>query len=347
MDDAGARPRLRWHADCRAVEGTRPLARPDRPQARLAATERQRRPRSHRAFRGLTGGRVETTRDIDAEHRRVQEGELLRDVRSKNTVDAGAEHRVDRQGHVTVLAALELHVDTRTGRRCALPAYQLVETLGLGQHHCIHRAAPARKVSGRHQAVTTVVATPSHNPHTGRPPAEQEPRQAGDLEAGHLHQQLDADAELRSGRVERGDIVGSEVAVLPTLGRRCHCLRYRTGSMSDVPAPVAPRRLSARGWVIFVVAAIAVVVAAFVGIRGLTQSPIISTVEGVTTISGTWEPYSCTPSVCEGYVSAGARSVFIVFPSGCAAPVRASTITVEGRKDTTLGNNAYRTTGCG
>lgn len=117
--------------------------------------------------------------------------------------------------------------------------------------------------------------------------------------------------------------------------------------MSEVPAPTPPRRLSARGWVIFVVAGIAVVVAAVYGIRGLTQSPIVSTSNGVTTITGTWEPYSCTAgSACEGYVTAGARSVFVVFPSGCAAPARASTVTLQGRQDTTLGSGAYRAAGC-
>ena len=116
--------------------------------------------------------------------------------------------------------------------------------------------------------------------------------------------------------------------------------------MTEAPAPAPPRRLSVRGWVIFIVAGVAVIIAAVVGVHGLTESPIVSTDNGITTMSGTWEPYSCTASVCEGYITAGARSVFVVFPQGCAEPSRAATITVMGRQDTTLGNNSYRALAC-
>ena len=117
------------------------------------------------------------------------------------------------------------------------------------------------------------------------------------------------------------------------------------------PPPVAAerptRRLSARGWVIFVVAAVAVVIAAVVGIRGLLADPIESVAaNGTATLHGTWEPYTCTASSCRGYLTAGARSVFIVFPSGCAAPVRGADITVQGRRDTSLGTDSYRATAC-
>ena len=49
---------------------------------------------------------------------------------------------------------------------------------------------------------------------------------------------------------------------------------------------------------------------------------------------------------CQGYVQAGARSVFIVLASGCPQPQRAADITIKGRPDTSLGKGSYRATGC-
>jgi hypothetical protein len=119
--------------------------------------------------------------------------------------------------------------------------------------------------------------------------------------------------------------------------------------MSQPPAAVERpvRRLSGRGWIIFALAAVAVLVAAVVGIRGLLASPVEGVApDGTTVLRGTWEPYSCSASVCQGYLAAGARSVFIVFPPGCPQPSRASDLTVHGRRDSTLGNDAYRVAGC-
>ncbi|HSP65837.1 MAG TPA: hypothetical protein VLO10_06570 [Candidatus Deferrimicrobium sp.] len=115
--------------------------------------------------------------------------------------------------------------------------------------------------------------------------------------------------------------------------------------------PVAPkptiRSISRRGLVIFLVAAVAVVIAAVVGFRGLAASPIQSVgPDGTATLHGTWEPYSCDANACEGYVQAGARSVFIVLPARCAHPQRAADITVTGRLDATLGTGSYRATAC-
>ena len=116
--------------------------------------------------------------------------------------------------------------------------------------------------------------------------------------------------------------------------------------MAEVPAPIPPRRLSARGWVIFIVAGLAVIIAAYVGVSGLLRSPIVSTTNGVTTISGTWEPYTCTAMECQGYITAGGTSVFVVFPKGCPEPTRGATISVDGRQDTTLGSSSYRANAC-
>ncbi len=115
--------------------------------------------------------------------------------------------------------------------------------------------------------------------------------------------------------------------------------------------PVAPDRttrgLSRRGLLIFLVAAVAVVVAAVVGIKGLLESPIESVAgNGTAVLHGTWEPYSCDVHACEGYVQAGARSVFVVLPVGCPQPQRAAVVTVTGRLDSTLGTGSYRATGC-
>jgi hypothetical protein len=99
--------------------------------------------------------------------------------------------------------------------------------------------------------------------------------------------------------------------------------------------------------VVFLVAAVAVAVAAVVGIRGLLASPILSVAaDGTATLQGTWEPYSCDAHLCQGYVQAGSRSVFIVLPPGCPRPQRAAQITVTGRLDPSVGAAGYRASGC-
>lgn len=115
--------------------------------------------------------------------------------------------------------------------------------------------------------------------------------------------------------------------------------------------PVAPDRstrgISRRGLLIFLVAALAVIVAAVVGVRGLLASPIESVAaDGTATLHGTWEPYSCDANACQGYVQAGARSVFIVLPSSCPHPRRAAVVTVKGRPNSALGSGSYRASGC-
>jgi hypothetical protein len=114
-----------------------------------------------------------------------------------------------------------------------------------------------------------------------------------------------------------------------------------------VAAERTTRRVSRRGLAIFVVAAIAVVIATVVGVRGLLSSPIQAVApDGTATLHGTWEPYSCDAHACQGYVQAGARSVFVVLQPGCPQPQRASDITVRARLDTSLGSGSYRANGC-
>lgn len=105
--------------------------------------------------------------------------------------------------------------------------------------------------------------------------------------------------------------------------------------------------MSRRGQLIFAVAAVAIIVAAVVGIRGLLATPIVSVAaDGTTTLHGTWEPYSCDSAVCQGYVQAGARSVFVVLPRTCPHPPRAADVTVVGTPDASLGKGSYRAVAC-
>lgn len=107
------------------------------------------------------------------------------------------------------------------------------------------------------------------------------------------------------------------------------------------------RRISRRGLLVFLVAAVAIAVAAVVGVQGLLRSPVASVAgDGTAVLHGTWEPYSCTANACDGYVQEGARSVFVVLQPRCPHPLRASDITVRGRPDRTLGSGSYRATGC-
>jgi hypothetical protein len=115
--------------------------------------------------------------------------------------------------------------------------------------------------------------------------------------------------------------------------------------------PVAPerpeRRLSRKGMGLFVVAVVALVIATFVGVRGLLASPVVSVAgDGVATLQGTWEPYSCDVHLCQGYLQAGSRSVFVVFPAGCPQPQRAADLIVTARPDPDLGAGSYAVIGC-
>ena len=101
------------------------------------------------------------------------------------------------------------------------------------------------------------------------------------------------------------------------------------------------------GLPVVVIAVVVNVVLFVVGFTGLFANPVQSVnANGTTTLTGTFEPYICTSTNCDGYISAGARSVFVVFPKGCAPPVRGSTITVDGKSAPDLGNASYRATAC-
>jgi hypothetical protein len=94
-------------------------------------------------------------------------------------------------------------------------------------------------------------------------------------------------------------------------------------------------------------ALIAVAVAFVVGIRGLLANPVESAnADGTTTLRGTFEPYQCNAVACNGYVQAGARSVFVQFPANCPPPVRGGEITLKAKPAPDLGKGSYRATAC-
>jgi hypothetical protein len=107
------------------------------------------------------------------------------------------------------------------------------------------------------------------------------------------------------------------------------------------------RRRPFWGVPVVVVAAVVIVVLFVVGFTGLFANPVRSvSSDGTATLSGSFEPYQCGAASCDGYISAGARSVFVVFPRGCGAPGRGATITVTGKPARDLGNASYRATAC-
>jgi hypothetical protein len=112
-------------------------------------------------------------------------------------------------------------------------------------------------------------------------------------------------------------------------------------------APAVGGRRPFWGVPLVVIAVVAIVVLFVVGFTGLFGNPVRSVnADGTATLSGSFEPYVCNTTTCDGYVSAGARSVFVVFPRGCTPPAREETITVTGRLAPALGNAAYRATAC-
>lgn len=114
-----------------------------------------------------------------------------------------------------------------------------------------------------------------------------------------------------------------------------------------VAPALSARRRPAWAMLVVVVAVLAVAVALVVGISGLFANPVKGVnADGTTDLSGTFEPYQCSATVCDGYVQAGARSVFVRFPNRCAPPARGSTVTVAARPAPDLGSASYRAVSC-
>jgi hypothetical protein len=114
-----------------------------------------------------------------------------------------------------------------------------------------------------------------------------------------------------------------------------------------VEAASTPRRRPVWGLPVVVIAVAVIVILFVVGFTGLFSNPVKSVnADGVATLSGTFEPYQCDSTTCDGYISAGARSVFVVFPRGCAPPTRGAAITVSGKSAPDLGSASYRATAC-
>lgn len=114
-----------------------------------------------------------------------------------------------------------------------------------------------------------------------------------------------------------------------------------------VEVPASKRKRPVWSIPVLVVGVVVVGVLSVVGFTGLFANPVKSVnSDGTTTLSGTFEPYVCGSADCDGYISAGARSVFVVFPHGCVPPARGTNITVNGRLASDLGSASYRTA-CG
>lgn len=124
--------------------------------------------------------------------------------------------------------------------------------------------------------------------------------------------------------------------------------------MAEAPELAPPRANPLRsrwGMALIPLAAAGVIVGAVFGVEGLVANPIVSTSPtGLTTIAGSFQPVTCpagSPAGClQGYVQAGARSVFVVFPTGCAAPPAGAAVRLTARPDPGEGAQAYRATAC-
>ena len=115
--------------------------------------------------------------------------------------------------------------------------------------------------------------------------------------------------------------------------------------LAPAPEPVLPRRRPAWALPVVVVAVLAIAAALVWGVRGLFGNPVVAVApDGTTTLQGSWEPYQCCPA--QGYVQAGARSVFVILGASCPAPTREAQVTLHGRLDPSQGRQTYRALDC-
>lgn len=130
------------------------------------------------------------------------------------------------------------------------------------------------------------------------------------------------------------------------VGSKIHPHKLPCGAMvAELSPPARGRRRT--GLLVASVAVVVVLAAAAWGIRGLLGNPVRGVdASGVTTLQGSFEPFSCTTSSCSGYIQDGARSVFVELPAGCAAPGRDAALTVRARPAPDLGSGSYRALGC-
>ena len=109
--------------------------------------------------------------------------------------------------------------------------------------------------------------------------------------------------------------------------------------------PTLPSRRPAWALPVVVIAVIAVLAALVWGVRGLFGNPVVATApDGTVTLQGSWAQYQCCPA--EGYVQAGARSVFVILAQGCPQPAREQQVTLHGRLDQSQGKQTYRALDC-
>jgi hypothetical protein len=123
-----------------------------------------------------------------------------------------------------------------------------------------------------------------------------------------------------------------------------------SSTLLDTPTPPAPSPSRQRpAWALpaVIVAMLAIAVALVIGIRGLGGDPVVSTAaDGSATLSGSFQPVDCGSGCAQGYVQAGARSVFVRLPGGCPSPAREQQVTLTAKPDPSLGKHAYLATTC-
>jgi len=121
----------------------------------------------------------------------------------------------------------------------------------------------------------------------------------------------------------------------------------QNATLDTPPAPPAAARRPAWALPAVVVAVLAIAAALVVGLRGLLGDPVVSVApDGTAGISGSWEPFECPSGCVQGYVQAGARSVFVRLPAGCAAPAREQQVRLRGQPAPSLGKGSYIAVGC-
>ena len=107
------------------------------------------------------------------------------------------------------------------------------------------------------------------------------------------------------------------------------------------------------GLALTAVVAVVIAIAAVVGVSGLLGNPVRSSdAKGVAQLAGSFDPLTgggaegACATCPAGYVRDGGRSVFVVFPAGCAPVPSGAAVQVSARLDTSLGAASYRALRC-
>lgn len=301
----------------------------------------------------LTGVGIHAAGNVDAEHRRSGEtGDGLCGGGTRCLPRTGAEEGVDDQTaeilNVTARCDHDLH--TNSAQRRELLDHDLTATSLFSDEMDTDPATPGVEVTSCHHPIPAVVARPGHNIDDGGT-TQKLPSTPADLGSSQFHELEHGDPEPHHTGVELGHLGGGEITVplqqAGIRGQGGHALDYHSNPMGLVSDTASARRRPRWSIPLLVIAGIAILVGAAVGIRGLTGNPVRSVAaDGSATLSGSFEPVACVTGCAQGYLQAGARSVFVRFPDGCPAPAREQALTVPGRAAPDLGKSSYRAVSC-